>query len=76
MSERCETAAVPDGCKAPETGAQYWAWVADPDSVTDCDERVRLVRGAVQIVTGNQRGTELQVRVPLDAPRRVQLPAD
>jgi len=40
------------------------------------DERVRLVRGAVQIVTGNQRGTELQVRVPLDAPRRVQLPAD
>jgi signal transduction histidine kinase len=40
------------------------------------DERVRLVRGAVQIVTGKKRGTELQVRVPLDAPWRVELPAD
>ena len=34
----------PEGCTDPTIGRAYWHWVANPDSVTDPDERIRLLR--------------------------------
>jgi hypothetical protein len=38
------SADVPVGCSDPKTGQDYWAWIADPSTVKDSDERIRLIR--------------------------------